>query len=133
MVPNDLPDTYEDALAENRQLRAEVVRLERRLEEIKQLLEGSRRAGKRQAAPFSKGDPKATPKRPGRRSGDDYGTAAHRPAPDHVDECVAVRLPERCDCDGGVVWERTAERFQTELPEPRPAMIRFDVEIGHCH
>jgi len=56
MVPNDLPDTHQDALAENRQLRAEVARLERQLEETWQLLEGSRRlASTRPAWPTSYG------------------------------------------------------------------------------
>ncbi len=34
--------------------------------ELKRLLEESRRGGKRQAAPFSKGLPSLDPKRPGR-------------------------------------------------------------------
>ena len=38
-----------------------------RIAELERLLSDSRRSGKRQAAPFSKGDPKEEPARPGRR------------------------------------------------------------------
>jgi transposase len=50
-------------------------------------------AGKRQAAPFSKGPPEARPKRPGRKPGH---PPAHRtaPAPERVDRTVEVPLPE---------------------------------------
>ena len=71
--------------ADNARLSAEVERLHARLEV-------SRRAGKRQAAPFSRDTKKTTPKRPGRRPGDGYGTRARRrpPEPERVDETVAV-------------------------------------------
>ncbi|MDA8021362.1 MAG: hypothetical protein MPN21_28370, partial [Thermoanaerobaculia bacterium] len=36
------------------------------------------RSGKRQAAPFSKGKPKAEPEKPGRKPGDDYGMRPRR-------------------------------------------------------
>jgi hypothetical protein len=57
--------------AENEQLRARVGKPEG-------LLEEARRAGKRQAAPFSRGKPKRRPGRPGRRSGQEHG---HREPP----------------------------------------------------
>lgn len=44
-----------------------------RIAELEKLLEESRRSGKRQAAPFSKGEPSDEPKRPGRRSGSEHG------------------------------------------------------------
>ena len=54
-----------------RELRKEIAQLRRIIEEL-------RRAGKRQAGPFSKGPPKLKPKRPGRKPGDDYGTQFSR-------------------------------------------------------
>jgi hypothetical protein len=39
------------------------------------------RAGKRQAGPYAKGEPKPNPKRPGRKAGKDYGPKAHRKPP----------------------------------------------------
>ena len=49
------------------ELQAEIERLHRQLDE-------ATRAGKRQAAPFAKGQPKLNPRKPGRKPGKDYGT-----------------------------------------------------------
>ncbi|MGH8857499.1 MAG: hypothetical protein ACREXG_05655 [Polaromonas sp.] len=58
--------TPEELAAENERLRAETAELMKRLAELEALikdrqerLEAAQRAGKRQAAPFSKGQPKA--------------------------------------------------------------------------
>ncbi len=59
---------------ENAGLRAENERLRGQVEEL-------RRASKRQAAPFSKGEPKPDPRRSGRKGGGSYGTKAHRAGP----------------------------------------------------
>lgn len=52
-----------------------------RIADLVKLLENSRCSGKRQAAPFSKGDPTEEPARPGRRSGKSHGRHGHRAAP----------------------------------------------------
>ena len=76
-----------------RALEAEVAALRRKVDELM-------RAGKRQAAPFSKGEPKPDPKRPGRKPGKDYGRRAHRPRPRRVDEDYDVPLPPACTHPG---------------------------------
>jgi len=43
-----------------------------RLGQLEDAVTGLQRAGKRQAVPFSRGAPKANPKKPGRKSGEDY-------------------------------------------------------------
>ncbi|MQA92225.1 MAG: hypothetical protein GEU90_18700, partial [Gemmatimonas sp.] len=68
---------------ENRKLKIRLQRAERRAA-------AAERAGKRQAAPFSKGKPTHRPKRPGRRAGPDYGEPTRRRIPEHVDEIVEV-------------------------------------------
>lgn len=111
---------------ENRTLKEQVQRLKRGLER-------SERAGKRQAAPFSKGPPAGKPRKPGRRPGSDYGTPARRAVPEHVDETVEVPLPEQCpDCGGEVEARSVAEQYQTELPPIRPHVTRFRVHLGSC-
>lgn len=96
-------------------------------------LEAARRAGKRQAAPFSKGDPKRDPARPGRKSGDQHGTRAHRRVPDHVDEEIRVPLPDACPCCGGdLVFEREADQYQEEIVEIVTHTRRFRVAVGRC-
>lgn len=105
-----------------------------RISELEKLLEESRRSGKRQAAPFSKGDPSEEPKRPGRKGGRDHGRHGHRMAPTSIDRELDAPLPDCCpQCGGEVVHERDAERFQTDLPAlPSPIVTRFTVGVGRC-
>lgn len=114
-------------------LRRENERLGRRLTDMEANLEQAQRAGKRQAAPFSKGPSAASSRRPGRRPGVAYGQRARRPTPEHVDRDVEVALPVSCPrCGGALDHERTAEQYQEDLPEVRPVVTRFRVHIGHC-
>ena len=74
--PQSEPERLKQLEEENRQLQRQVEqarfknqRLKKRIERLEQELEKARRAVHRQAAPFSKGEPKAEPKTPGRKSG----------------------------------------------------------------
>jgi len=72
------PLTYEQ-LVDLTQLQArQIDELRAEVERLKAELGQSRGAGKRLAAPFSKGSPKADPKRPGRKAGH---PPSHRPVP----------------------------------------------------
>src|SRR5512133_2014285 len=94
---------------ENERLRAERERLQELNDRLRGEVEALRRAAKRQAAPFSKGDPTPHPKRPGRKPGAAYGRHAHRPVPEQVDQAVTVRLPACCPDGGGeLALERVA-------------------------
>jgi transposase len=107
--------------------------LEARLAALEALVEQLRRGGKRQAAPFSKGEPKPDPKPPGRKGGDGYGTKARRPAPPRVDEVHQAPLPAACPACGGVdvAHTHTAAQYQAEIPR-RPVYREFRVPIGRC-
>lgn len=120
--------------AGKRRLERENGRQRGRIERLEGLLEKSRRAGKRQAAPFSKGPPKRKPRRPGRRAGPDYGRKAHRPVPEHVDETREAPLPECCPhCQGAIEETGTQTQYQSDLPLPiRPRVTRFDIGVGRC-
>jgi transposase len=133
--------SFGELVAEVRLLREQIERLtetlaarDARIAELEKLVEDSRRSGKRQAAPFSKGDPVEEPKRPGRRPGRDHGRHGHRAAPvDPIDRELHAPLPACCpDCGGDVVFERDAEQFSCELPDARPVVTRFTVGIGRC-
>src|SRR5579864_2345792 len=88
-------------------------RLKQETERLRRELEAALRASKRQAAPHSRGRPKANPKRPGRKPGRSYGRQACRPIPSRVDERIAVPLPERCPhCGGGVERESCETQYQ---------------------
>jgi transposase len=118
---------------ENAKLERERDRLRREIERLTQALEAARRAGKRQAAPFSKGAPITPPRPPGRRSGRRHGCHGHRPPPTTIDEIVDVPLPTECPhCGGGVTETRVAIQIQEDLPIVRPQVRRFDVHVGCC-
>jgi transposase len=97
-------------------------------------LETAARGAKRQAAPFSKGPPKADPKRPGRKPGDGYGTPhARRAVPPRVDEVLEAALPASCPyCGCGEVSEAgVVHQYQAEIP--REVIHRqFNVHVGKC-
>ena len=129
--------TSEELATENEQLRAENTVLKRRLTELEALvkelqaqLEAALRAGKRQAAPFSKGAPKPEPKTPGRKVGH---PAAQRPKPQKVDRVEEASLPSQCPgCGGPVVEDKVDVQYQVDIPPVQPVVTEFHVHVGHC-
>jgi transposase len=110
----------------------EIERLRQQNERLRNELEAALRAGKRQAAPHSRGRLKAKSKRPGRKPGRNYGKQACRPTPSRVDETIRVSLPEQCaHCGGGVEFQCTAAQYQEEIVR-RTIVRRFDVDLGKC-
>jgi transposase len=102
-----------------------------RIAELEREMEELRRAGKRQAAPFSKGKRKARPKKPGQKHGH---TAVHRAQPAQVDHVLEASLPTSCPACGGVVVEDRVEvQYQVDIPRPIPVEVsQFNVHVGHC-
>jgi transposase len=138
--PKPAPPTLTDLYREIDRLRRELEqseqardRLKRENERLKKELAAARRAGKRQAAPFSKGVPTPHPRRAGRRAGRRHGRHGHRHPPTTVDAIVDVPLPRACPrCGGGVTETRVAIQIQEDLPVVRPHVRRFDVHVGCC-
>jgi transposase len=126
--------SYDQLVVENQQLREQVARLEQLVRDLQKRLDESERAGKRQAAPFSKGKPKANPKKPGRKKGEEHGKHAHRdpPPPAQIDETHEAPLPEQCpDCGGKVIEDHLDQQFQTEIPR-QPIFRKYKIHCGHC-
>lgn len=132
--------------SENRQLREQLEQTQRRIERLerdkqnlhqnierlKKELEAARRKTKRAAAPFSRGNPKANPNKPGRKPGSRYGRHHHRPRPAAVNEQIVVDLPGECpDCGGPVELRRVESQFQEEIVR-RTVVREFRVPIGEC-
>ena len=119
--------------ARNAQLESRLAEYEKRTCQLAQIIEQLRRGGKRQAAPFSKGPPKLNPKKPGRKSGDDYGAKAFRAVPPVMDETHDVPLPPRCPRCGGETLEHqgTVQQYQTEIPT-RVIHRQFNIAVGRC-
>lgn len=110
-----------------------IAELESRLAALEALVEQLRRGGKRQAAPFAKGPPKADPKPPGRKAGDGYGTKARRAAPPRIDETHEAPLPPACAACGATDVEHTGTAHQYQAEIPRTVIYRrFDVHLGRC-
>src|SRR5215510_14750582 len=101
------------ALREIERLRKENERLRQEAERLRRELEAALRASKRQAAPHSRGNPKANPQRPGRKAGLHYSRHACRPIPARVDERITVPLPECCPhCGASVERESCETQYQ---------------------
>ena len=134
----DRRPTYDELATENETLKTEVSQLRRRIselevvvEDLRRQVEELRRSSKRQAAPFSKGDPKENPKPPGRKPGH---PPAHRMVPQQVDWVEDVLLPfEVCpECGGDIQEIEVVPQFQTDIPPIRPITTRFDIHVGRC-
>jgi transposase len=112
----------EELLAENAALRAQLDRLAR--------------DAKRQAAPFSKGQRKAQPKRPGRKPGRGRFTFRTLPTPDQWTEPpIEVRLPDpACSCCGEPLQEHRVDLAAvTDLPpQPKPVVQPYRVWVYRC-
>ena len=119
--------------AERARIERERAQLERENGRLRDELEAARRAGARQAAPFSKGAPKRRPRRPGRHAGPRYGRRGQRPVPAAVRETHDVPVPATCPACGDPVREtHVAVQYQEDLPPVQPVVRRFDVHIGEC-
>ena len=123
----------QELIAQNARLRARIGELEAHVEKLAAALEEARRAGKRQAAPFRKKSPKAKPKKPGRKSGEDHGRHAHRAVPERIDETHEAPLPESCPhCNARDLREvEVVPQYQSEI-ETRLVHRQFNVHVGCC-
>lgn len=127
--------------AEIQRLRQQLADRDRHVEQLQQAIRDlqnrlaeAERTAKRQAAPFSQGEPKKNPKRPGRKRGKKHGKHGHRlpPLPDQVDETLEANLPEHCpSCGGSIVETHCDEQFQTEIPR-QPIHRKFTIHCGKC-
>ncbi len=128
------PPTYEELVDLTLRQARQIDELRTEVERLKVELEQSRRAGKRQAAPFSKGTPKPDPKRPGRKAGH---PPSHRPAPppEQVDRTIEVPMPPECPGCHATLGEAAIvfhDQYQIDLPQPKPVITRFRVPVARC-
>src|SRR4051794_10254979 len=112
----------EELLAESAALRAQLDQL--------------RRDSKRQAAPFSKGQRKAQPKRPGRKPGRGRFSFRTLPTPDQwTAPPIEVRLPDPiCPCCGEALREDRVDLAAiTDIPPPpKPTVQPYRVWVYRC-
>ncbi len=130
---NDPPGSpnYDELVSENAALKRRIAELEAALKEALAQLEAARRAGKRQAAPFSRGERKADPKPPGRQVGH---RPDHRPKPKRVDRTLDVKLNRTTclDCGGELVDPTVHVQYQVDIPPVEPVVTQFNIEVARC-
>ena len=110
---------------------AKIAKLESRIAELERLVLEATRANKRQAAPFSRNQPKSKPKKPGRSEGHVAATRA-APTPEQISQTIDVPL-ERCPSCGGPVEDlQTHEQTVTDLPRVEPITNQYVTHSGYC-
>lgn len=116
-------------------LQGQVLQLSGLVEGLRQENEALRRAGHRQAAPFSKGTHVENPGKPGRKKGE--GTFTYRTAPPEesltepvID--VPVTEPVCPTCGGTLVAEGEEMATITDLPVMQPVVKGYRVAVCRC-
>ena len=132
-----------DLLALIASLREQLVSLEDRVESLAADNEALRRenadlkrAGKRQAAPFSKGTHTTNPKRPGRNPGMGFFSYRKPPSPEELSGPpvdVSVTTDTCHGCGGRLQHERVDVAYVTDIPPtPRPIVTEYRVQVCRC-
>jgi transposase len=128
----DLEQEVDSLRRDNESLQRRLDKILAENERLRKELEEALRSLKRQAAPFSKGEPKPNPKKPGRKPGNAYGERACRPIPPRVDQQIAVPLPNNSPCCAApIIYQDTKEQYQEDIV--RMTILRkFDIQVGRC-
>ena len=132
---DDQAPTYDELLELTRRQARQIDELRSEVERLKAELEQSRRAGKRQAAPFTKGPPKARPQATGTQgrapAQPPTRTAARAGRSDRRGPPAAETCPE-CHAPLDEAPVVVHDQYQIDLPEPRPVITRFRVPVARC-
>lgn len=104
------------------------------LERLRKLVEETLRKRHRKAAPFSKGNHKASPRVPGRKRGEGRFERRNAPPESPSDRHMEVAMPKQCpSCGGAVDLERKEEATVVDAPRmPVPEVTRFRVPLCRC-
>ena len=115
------------------QLIALLLEQQRLVDELRAEIERLKRSQNRQAAPFSKGQRKADPQRPGRKPG--KGPFTRRAAPAEAPmRTVAAKAPSACPFCGGCLEQEGEEIATTsDVPtHPEPVITLYRVAVCRC-
>ncbi len=130
----ELISLVRELLARVEKLETENTRLRENNAQLRAENQGLKRERARQAAPFSRNQPKSHPQRPGRKPG--LGQFKHRqpPEPAEITQVVPVRL-EASPCPKcGSPLEASGMRraWITELPKLKPEVLEYQLERQTC-
>jgi len=111
----------------------EIRQLLRRIERLERKNEALSRASKRQAAPFSRGEPKADPAKRGRKRGRQYGKRASRATPKKADRVVHVPAPMYCPgCEKPAELVGQQRQWQTDIALQNATTTEFVIDVARC-
>ena len=129
------PCEHEELIALVSRQQDQVARLTATIKELRKELAEAKRAGKRQAAPFSKGGRTGRPKRPGRKPG--MGSFSDR-MPSSPDEVTEPRVDvevagDSCPgCGGRLECEGVQVAYVIDIPPmPRPQVTENRVLLPY--
>jgi transposase len=110
-----------------------VLEQQRLIGELRAEIETLKRSQQRSAAPFSKGQRKADPKRAGRKPG--QGPFTRRPAPEGPpSQTVQAEVPPHCPFCGGTLEQECEETATTtDVPtKPEPVTTLYRIPVCRC-
>jgi len=108
-----------------------IAQLEAEIKRLRQLLDESQRASKRQTHPFRREHATEHPKKPGRRQGH-QADLRPVPTPEQIDRVIDVPLDECPLCQAPLYDEGLVVQYQTDLPPIVPIITQFNIETGYC-
>ena len=130
------PCEHDDLIGKVDRLQGQVARLTTTIKELRKQLAAAQRAGKRQAAPFSKGERTSKPRRPGRKPGTGNFSYRKPPAVDELTEPtidVAVSEESCPGCGGILEHDGESLAYVTDIPPmPRPQVTEYRVQVCRC-
>ena len=108
-----------------------IAKLQDEIKRLRQLLDESQRASKRQTHPFRREHSNEHPKKPGRRKGH-KADLRPVPAPGQIDRVIDVPLDECPMCQAPLYDQGQVVQYQTDLPPIVPIVTQFNIETGYC-
>lgn len=136
MKDNLLPDPKDQYIAElESQLAQANESIEELQEKIRQLqaeVESLKRAGKRQATPFSRQKKAKKPKPPGRKKGKGKFSHQNKPKPEEVDDTKESPLSGCPERGGELADMKEHEHYQVDIPPVKPIITRYVTHSGYC-
>jgi transposase len=117
------------------QQQALLARQAQRLAELEEQVEQLQRAGKRQATPFARQQPKANPQPPGRQAGQGCFTYRTPPPPETITQ-IKEEFLAGCPHCGGALSDlrdcKTHQHFEVDIPAVQPCITRYVTHSGYC-
>lgn len=119
----------EDQLA---QANASIEGLQEKIRQLQAEVESLKRAGKRQATPFSRQRKAKKPKPPGRKAGEGDFNHREKPRPEEVDDTKEEPLSGCPECGGELVNMKEHEHYEVDIPPVKPIITRYVTHSGYC-